>query len=240
LTTFHRTHDVRANGTFELPFGPNRKFLGSSGSLVTRLVERWQFGTIFSWTSGAPLTITAANSELTWTPVPGQIAIVRTSNTPLILGNFPKSAGEVTPGAAGGTYFPGLTQDVDPSTTGVTTLQTLQSAVSNKAITANGVALLANPAPGTVGTLGRAWIEGPGHVGLDLNVIKRIRIAERKDFEIRVDAVNVMNTPYWGNPNVDINNTQFGRITASDVSGANSADFRSGNRRFTFNARVNF
>jgi hypothetical protein len=112
--------------------------------------------------------------------------------------------------------------------------------VSNRAIYFNNSVVLANPAPGTVGTLGRAWIEGPGHIGLDVNVIKRVRIGEQRELEFRVDAVNVMNTPYWGNPNVDINSNQFGRITASDVTGANSADFRSGNRRFTFNARVNF
>src|SRR4030095_10238531 len=111
---------------------------------------------------------------------------------------------------------------------------------SNKAIYAGDTVLLSNPAPGSVGTLGRAWIEGPGHVGLDLNVIKRIKIGEQKDFELRLDAVNVLNTPYWGNPNVDINNAQFGRITASDVTGAHNADFRSGNRRFTLNARENF
>ncbi len=73
-----------------------------------------------------------------------------------------------------------------------------------------------------------------------MNVIKRIRIAEQKDFELRVDVVNILNTPYWANPNVDINNAQFGRITTSDTTGASNADFRSGNRRFTFNARISF
>ena len=241
LTTYHRTHDIRSNGTFELPFGPNKRFLNGGNSLLTRLVERWQLGGIFSWTSGAPLTITASNAELTWTPVPGQIAIARTPNTPLILGNFPKSTGEITPGVTGGTYFPGFTQVADPSTAGVTTLQLLQSAVNNRAIAdEDGNIILANPAPGTVGTLGRAWIEGPGHVGLDMNLLKRVQIAEQKDFELRVDVVNILNTPYWGNPNVDINSPQFGRITASDVTGQSNADFRSGNRRFTFSARINF
>ncbi len=121
LTTFHRTHDIRSNGTFELPFGPNRKFLNNGGSILTRLIERWQLGGIFSWTSGAPLTITASNAELTWTPVPGQIAIARTPNTPLILGNFPKSSGKVTPVAIGANYFDGFTQVPDPSNASVTT-----------------------------------------------------------------------------------------------------------------------
>src|SRR6202040_3229481 len=42
LLDFHRTHSVRSNGTFELPFGPNRKFLSAGPGFLTRLVEQWQ------------------------------------------------------------------------------------------------------------------------------------------------------------------------------------------------------
>src|SRR5262249_6044117 len=52
---FHRTHDFRANGVWELPFGPNRRLLGNAPGFLSRLVERWQFGAIFSLSSGAPL-----------------------------------------------------------------------------------------------------------------------------------------------------------------------------------------
>src|SRR6185503_10276223 len=34
LLTFHRTHDIRGNGTFELPFGPGRKLLNSAPGFV--------------------------------------------------------------------------------------------------------------------------------------------------------------------------------------------------------------
>src|SRR6185436_17587676 len=70
LQAFHRTQDVRTNGTFELPFGPGRKFLANAPGFVSRIVERWQFGTIFSWSSGAPITITASNAELSWSQAP--------------------------------------------------------------------------------------------------------------------------------------------------------------------------
>jgi len=62
-----------------------------------------------------------------------------------------------------------------------------------------------------------------------MNLIKRIRIDETKEFEVRVDAINVLNHSNWGNPNVDINSTNFGRITT-----------KTGNRTFTLNARLNF
>ena len=246
LLTFHRTHDFRSNGTFELPFGPGRKFLGNASGFVSRLVERWQLGGIFSWSSGAPVTITAANAETTWTVVPGTINLTRTANTPMILGNFPKSAGKVTPGVSGANYFDGYRQLDDPFKNSVTTSQTLQTAFSNKALVdANGNIVLANAAPGTVGSLGRTWLEGPTHAGFDVNLVKRIRIAERKEFEIRVDAVNVMNNPRWafvtGGTIQDINNPNFGRLTAADpTGGVAQADFPVANRRFTFNARLNF
>ena len=195
-----------------------------------------------TWSSGQPLTITATNSQLTWTQVPGQIAITRTSNTPSIFGAFPKSTGDVTPIANGATYFAGFVQKEDPSKNGVTMLQTLRDQFSNKAIfDSNGNIILANPAPGTVGSLGRAYIEGPGHIKFDVNLVKRIRVNETKNVEIRMDVIDILNTPWWNNPNMDINSPSFGRMDASDVStGLSNADNRSANRKFTFSTRFNF
>ena len=105
----------------------------------------------------------------------------------------------------------------------------------------NGNIILASPAPGTVGTLGRTWIEGPGHIKLDVNLVKRIRISEQKSVEIRADVIDILNTPYWNNPTVDINSVNFGRMDAGDVTnGTSNADNRSSNRKFTFSTRFNF
>jgi hypothetical protein len=243
LLTFHRTHDFRSNGTFELPFGPNRKFLASAPNWVSRIVERWQLGGIFSWSSGAPLTITAANAENTWTPIPGTINLTRTPNTPFVSGDFAKSAGQLTYTAVGANYFAGLKQVADPSVNSVTGLQTLQNSFSNRALVdANGNVVLRNPAPGVLGNLGRQWIEGPTHAGFDVNLVKRIRIGEKKEFEMRVDAVNVMNNPRWTfvAGALDINSTNFGKLTGADPTGANQSDNPTSSRRFTFNARLNF
>jgi hypothetical protein len=145
--------------------------MNGAPGIVTRLVEGWQLGGIFGWSSGAPLTLTASNSEITWTPVPPQVGIARTPNTPVILGDFPKSTGKVTTLANGATYFDGFRQVDDPSKSGITTLQNLQAAYGNRALAdASGKIILASAAPGTVGTLGRTWIEGPGHIKLDVNL----------------------------------------------------------------------
>ena len=57
----------------------------------------------------------------------------------------------------------------------------------------------------------------------------RVAIDENKEFEVRIDAINVLNRPNFGNPNLNINSTSFGRITSA-----------TGARTFTINARVNF
>ncbi len=220
LLGFHRTHDFRMNSTVELPFGPGRLLLGNARGLVARIVEQWQLGGILRLNSGQPLTITASTSSFTDV----------TNNTPNIAGDFRKSIGKVTRVANGARYFEGLLQITDPDRGNVTTLQGTQSSFSNRAITdAQGSLLLVNPLPGQIGTLGNRWIEGPGNIDLDVNLVKRVRIDETKDFEFRIDAVNVLNRPNFGSPTLDINSTNFGRITSA-----------SGNRSFVINARVNF
>jgi hypothetical protein len=184
-------------------------------------VERWQLGAIFSLASGAPLTITAPVSTFTQ---------ITTNGTPNIVGDFPKSMGKVTRVANGVIYFDGLQQVGDPASANVTTSQGLQSQFSNRAIAdSQGRLLLVNPQPGQLGSLGLKWIEGPGSIGFDMNLAKRVRITETKEFELRIDAVNVLNHPNFGIPTLNINSTNFGRITSA-----------TGSRSFVINSRVNF
>ncbi|PYS33738.1 MAG: hypothetical protein DMG14_31110, partial [Acidobacteria bacterium] len=221
LLTFHRTNAIRSNGTWELPFGPNRAFLSTAPALIQRLVERWQFGGIFNWTSGSPLDILAPTASVT-----ASTGLM----TPNLVGPFPKSAGVVTKLANGVTYFNGLQVAPDPARASVTTLQGVQGAFSKRAIAdANGQLLLINPSPGQVGNLGLKWIEGPSRLSLDMNLVKRVRIDESKTFELRLDAINLLNKPQWGDPVTNINNLNFGRITSA-----------TGNRSFIINTRVNF
>ena len=75
-----------------------------------------------------------------------------------------------------------------------------------------------------------------------VNLVKRIRIGERKEFEMRIDAVKVMNNPRWTfvTGATKISSPNFGRLTGADPTGANQADNPVSNRRFTLNARFNF
>jgi hypothetical protein len=118
----------------------------------------------------------------------------------------------------------------DPAIALLTSLNNVNTSSTNFAIQdAKGNIVLQNPTAGTVGNVGRNIITGPNVLGFDVNAIKRVRVTEGKELEFRVDVVNVLNHPNFGNPVVNINSTSFGQITTA-----------TGSRRFTFNARVNF
>jgi hypothetical protein len=73
-------------------------------------------------------------------------------------------------------------------------------------------------------------------------LVKRVRINETKEFEIRLDAINVLNHPNFGNPTVDINSVNFGVIPLPGAPGStgDQGPVSAGNRTFTFGARLNF
>jgi len=72
-------------------------------------------------------------------------------------------------------------------------------------------------------------VKGPGALGLDMALTKRVRLTEKTMFTLRGDAINILNKPQWGLPNTNINSTSFGRITSA-----------TGSRTILIGARVDF
>lgn len=203
--SFDIRHVWRNSGIVELPFGPGRKFLSGGNRVISRLVERWQIGTIFHALSGTPLNLTAAVSSF------NQI-----TGTPTLVGPLPKDFGSVKVGPDGVTFFTGLTQVKDPSVANITTLQGVQARSTLLAVAdASGKLLLVNPTPGQIGTLAFNYLRNPGTFQFDLNLIKRVKITESKNLEFRADAINFLNHPLFNGPNANINSTSFGRITGA-------------------------
>ena len=54
LAGSHVTHDFRANGTFSLPFGPNRMLFSNTSGWVKHLIENWQSSFIINANTGQP------------------------------------------------------------------------------------------------------------------------------------------------------------------------------------------
>ncbi|MBI1788702.1 MAG: carboxypeptidase regulatory-like domain-containing protein [Acidobacteria bacterium] len=219
LLSFHRSNVWRSNGIWELPFGPGKKFGRASRGPLAHLIGGWQVGAIYNLFSGEPRGFGAVNAFNNFG-----------GSTPMAAAAVSKDLGHVERTGNGVIYFAGLRQTPDPYISQITTQQNLRARSTLRAIAdASGRLLMANPAPGQFGSLAPRTFEGPGSFRLDVNLIKRFRIGENKEFYLRADAVNATNSPQFDNPNADINSTGFGRITGAG-----------GNRLVVVSARVSF
>src|SRR5262245_1673048 len=84
LETFHRRHTFNAFGAWDLPFGPNRKYMSGSSGIMQRLVEGWQVSSIFNWNTGQPIGFTAVRRTL---------GFQSSVNTADLVGNLPDDFG---------------------------------------------------------------------------------------------------------------------------------------------------
>jgi hypothetical protein len=76
------------------------------------------------------------------------------------------------------------------------------------------------PARGTFGNLKRFELRGPNYRRTDASLFKHFRVADRRQLEIRIEAVNVFNNVNLGNPDAEIgipgnNNSNAGRINST-------------------------
>jgi hypothetical protein len=65
LSSFDRRHQLSANTSVELPFGPNRRWFAQPGTWQA-IMRDWRFTTTYTWQSGTPLTprVTSSASDV--------------------------------------------------------------------------------------------------------------------------------------------------------------------------------
>jgi len=73
------------------------------------------------------------------------------------------------------------------------------------------------PAPFTFGNTGRVLpdVRTPGAKNLNFSLFKSFAVVERFSLQFRAEAFNLFNTPQFGRPNSNMNNAQFGVISAT-------------------------
>ncbi|HXA64831.1 MAG TPA: carboxypeptidase regulatory-like domain-containing protein [Bryobacteraceae bacterium] len=71
-------------------------------------------------------------------------------------------------------------------------------------------AVFANPVPGQWGDAGRGIITGPMQFGFNASAGRVFRLGERRSFDIRFDATNVLNHVTYTSWNTTLGNAQFG------------------------------
>jgi hypothetical protein len=201
-------HDLHTNGTFELPFGPNKLFLGNSSGWLARLTERWQMSVIYNAFSGNPRTVIGAHmfyavGEQTLDRGQSRLDIV----SPLFDNRMKGHAQWDGPTNDTGTYYGdkfmfvpdpqcALTNKNDSMgfnlfTNGSCTLNAL--AIRNSDGTP-GAILLQNPLPGHKGNMPLS-LRSLGKWRFDMNLGKTFRLTESKSLQVRFDATNVLNHP---------------------------------------------
>ncbi len=94
-------------------------------------------------------------------------------------------------------------------------------------------AMFSQPNPGEFSNVGRNYFIAPPSFRFDTSLSKKFRIKESMNFELRIDARNVLNSVVYGFGNAVVNSTTapFGRIRT---------DINSSARRIQFSGKFNF
>ena len=83
LSNFNRTHNYVLSTIYELPWGPNKKWM--SDSVLGKIIGGWQVSGLFIAQSGTPLTITASGALLN---TPGNTAFANLTGENTVLGGL--------------------------------------------------------------------------------------------------------------------------------------------------------
>jgi len=210
LASFDRTHNLAMYGSYEFPFGANKRWANSGIAGV--LAGGWQLNWTLIRTSGNPLTLGGGGTQVN---APGN------TQTPDQIG--PISIG----GGIGPTQIKG--QSVTCAATDLSCHY--WDPASFRAVPGTEIRF---------GTAGRNMIRGPGYFNLDASLFRDFKITERIKFQLRMETFGVTNTPHFGNPGTDVTNTAaFGIITGTlNLAGRGSGT--GGERQFWFAGKVMF
>jgi hypothetical protein len=162
LAGYHREHRWVGTVSYELPFGPGRRWASSAAGAKRHLVEGWELSWVQTWESGNPVTFSyAGNPANQW---PTYIANRRpdpaTDGIQLIDG-----------------YREAMRTSPDRfSLNGIAPIYALSD--------------FAYPGAFTPGTLGRNSVTGPDLAWTQISVAKRFNIGERVYTMIRWDMQN--------------------------------------------------
>jgi hypothetical protein len=218
LLSFDTPNVWRTSAIFDVPLGPDRKFLRGSHGVLAHIVEKWQTAVIFNKLSGAPTNFT----------VTGETFNGLTSTSVV---NGPVPTGSVHVVGNNVEYFPsGYTQVPDPSIQNLpSSLQSLSSLLAIKG--PNGQIAVQNPLLGTIGGTNQTIYRGLGSYTFNMQLSKSILLSREHNVRmtLRADAINLLNSPIWSTPSLNINSTSFGQITSA-----------SGTRNVVLGARIDF
>lgn len=226
LLSFGAPHVFRSNWLWDLPVGPNRKFLGGTKGFFGKLLEHWQVGALYNVFSGIPISWDSGRSSFN---------NFSGDNTATFVAPVSAHLGKIEKRGNGVFFYGDLRIVQDPQVNGITTLNAVAARSIMQAVAdEDGKIIAVNPEPGTLGSSPLRYFYGPGYFSLDMNLLKTITIRERVQVQIGATADNVLNRTFFTDPDdnlsKNINNTNFGQFINTD----------NGPRIVILNLRVNF
>ena len=208
--TYDRTHNLQSYLVYDLPFGKGQRW--AKDGVASKIFGGFQVSGLMSIMSGLPFYVvqnTAPNLLARGSQqVPNQV-----NPNIRILG------GIGTPGqrgSAGGAWFDNTVLG-GPAIFGVTCTANCSWALEN------------GP---RFGSAGRNNLRGPGFFEMDASIFREFSVSERVKFQLRAEALNVLNHANFNLPDANVNSTTFGYITST--FGPNQQ------RQWRFGARFSF
>lgn len=219
---FDQAHVLNVNAIYELPFGKGQRWLNSN-KWLDYAIGGWQVSAIWRLASGSPITFTDSRGTLNRSGRSGrQTALTNLTDTQLsaLVGVFRTQCGIffVNPTAIN-------INQTNLSAGNCTALNTGVSAGTVGGAASSGFGsvtfpgqIFFNNGPNQTSALRRAVVDGPWFSSADLSLAKTFRFTERVGFQVRGEAYNFTNTPYFAPGQfIDVNSTSFGRITGVAV-----------------------
>jgi len=232
LSPLNITHALKANWIYELPFGKGQMLLGGAHGALDRIVSGWSIDGTGRVQSGSPFSM--GNVRL--------VGITRKDLQSAVGMRF-------NDGAKLAYYLP---QDIIDNTIRAfnTSATSTNGYGSNGAPSGRYIAPANNPGCIEVysGQCGGTSLilYGPHFTRFDISAVKKTRLSERVNFEIRAEFLNIFNNINFlvGSPNNDTNtisnfsNAAFGQVTNAYQD--QSTTYDPGGRLIQFVARINF
>lgn len=181
-----RPHRFTFSGIYELPFGKSRQFGNDWHPVVDAFLGGWQVQAVYEWQSGEPLVF--GNLYYNGDPTKLVNKLGKTDSEGRRYGvDIPAwdVSGFFLNGtqSTAGTNLPAFGNNFRPDSTN--TLRYF---------------------PITMGQF-----RNQRFLKFDTGISKNFRIREGMKFQVRIEAINVLNRPYFNAPNLDPSNSAFGR-----------------------------
>ena len=173
ISPFERPHRFTFSSIYELPFGKNRKFGSNWNGFVNGVLGGWQLQGVYEWQSGEPLLLGNVyyNGDITKLK-----SMVGQTN-----GQGQKYGVDIPAWDVSGFYVGGIALAANVPGFG----NNFQTNTGNNVVLRN--------IPFTIDGL-----RNQRYLKFDMGVSKNFRIREGMKFQIRFEAINFLNTPYFG------------------------------------------